>query len=342
MKQYNRETFRILRQYESVSLVRDKYLCRHSLKSVNQDKIQSIVFNMKQARGLFESATNSDYLTRPTEQYYGILAYSRAMMMFLERGLSESALSESHGLKIIPSLPKKISNFRDILNINIKVEGGFFKQWVKQSHAKFAMRADSNVPAFFTSYDESLDDLECSFAALLSLLPDLWSELKQLTGDNYIYLKPSRDQKDRNKINLSIAGSLDADALTQYISECFLGIDTARIHKDNERQWVVDLPVEEQNRMNLQLIQSNNDVFNAGIGTVLIMPPIGTKSLSPMAAMMMVAYVMSRLARYRPSIWGKIWHVGGVDSAFPLMEQAMDLIQDYFPTLLVDNMDRID
>ena len=328
---------RTLRQYESVSLVEDKYTRRHTTEEANKEKIRSIVFNIKQAKGLFQSAATSDYLTRPVEQYYGILAFCRAMLLFLDPEMDEQAIKSKHGLKF-SGLPRQIGSVREILDLKIKVDGGFFEQWARQSHKKVAMRNASNQPKPYEGfYDEDMSGWECDLGSLVSLLPDLRSELEQLTGKSLSYLKP--DYRGDN-IELQVVGSLEGINLPRYISRCFGGIDEAKVKSVGGRKWIID-------RHNIaettlpQFVQLYHDAFGLGMGSILIAPTTG-KKISPMTTMLTIAYAMSMLARYRPSIWGKMWHIGGTDAAFPLMEQAMDLVQNAFPLSVVDNMRRVE
>lgn len=61
--------------------------------------------------------------------------------------------------------------------------------------------------------------------------------------------------------------------------------------------------------------------------------------LSPIGTYYTVAFTMSMLARYRLSDWLAIWRGEKGDSASPLFEQVMALIQTEFPQLCAHILD---
>ena len=334
---YKYREFRAIRRYMSASLVRESYLRRHSLDDVQEEKIRSIVSNIKQAQGLFESARRSDHLTRPIEQYYGILAYTRAMLMFTNSEVRESGLIHSHGLKIA-GISGSTDGINSILKAQIKTAGGFFLQWARNQSA-FVLRSNSNIPNFQADYDGDLSNLSCSFVQLLALLPDIWDELRPITKDSYIGFII---QRDKGASRLSIEAKGDSHMATpEYVSGMLGNINVGKIHSTGNNSWQVDVSDCDNDQSDrFQLVQSDSSGFQVmGIGDALFVPQVISKKLNPMAVMMMVAYTMSMLSRYRPSIWGRIWESGNVDAGYPLMEGVMDLIQNQFPLFFISNLE---
>jgi hypothetical protein len=303
------EAIRILRQFESKALLEEKYARLHDSRNISAQKLNSIVLSMRQGREFFESAETSDYLTRPIEQYYGISAYSRATTLLLDLHMNEDALEQSHGLSI-KAFPKRIEKGESLLSIAVKFGNGVFSQWAEVSQRRFVMRVDSTKPGLTNSYTVPKTGSSLELGQALSLIPEVWNELHQITKKHYVALSLNPAGSDFSK-NI---WAFDGKTSQPVVSECFPVVANDKIQHLNNLNWRVG--AEAWPDFEPQLVQQNEDGFN--IGSALLVPPVADIRLSPLAVYFVSAYVLSMLARYRPSIWGGIWNLGAGDEAYPL------------------------
>lgn len=318
---------RRIAKYESKSLVATEYIRIHS-KSASATKITSIVMGVKQGRELFESATRTDYMTKPIELYYGMASFIRSMLLLNNSSLAESGIRASHGLKIV-GFPTSVSSYDDILDMEIKFESGVFTQWYKESQDAFPLRTNSSEADWYFVYDSDINEQTVTFGQVLSLIPDVWKELTMVDGKE----RPSftLDGYKTNTISFNgMASQSQAEA-------CLPGIETGKVTHMNNINWSANL--HEMEYFRPQLAQLNEDGFN--IGSTLVVPPAGDIRLSPLSAYVISAYVMSMLARYRPSIWGNLWNGGAANEMYPLFSRLMIVMQNWFPYMYAENMEKL-
>jgi hypothetical protein len=316
---------RKLRRYESKVLVSSEYLRIHN-REANASKVSSIVMSIKQGRELFESSARTDYMTRPIELYYGMSSFSRAMTLMADTSLSESALEQSHGLKLT-NLPTAANSSKDVMDIKIEFINGSLTQWYEKAQKTFPLRARSSEPDWQYGYNqEDLAGESITLNELLNLIPDLWSELELVDGKRRVGLAVNAAQ--------STTISFNSKASKAEVAECFPGIKQSRLTGPNSTNWNIDYG--DMVGFEPQLVQLNEDGFN--IGSTLIVPPVGSLRLSPLSTYLISAYVMSMLARYRPSIWGAIWNGGAANEMYPLFSRLMDLGEGWFPYMFSQNM----
>lgn len=322
------EGIRRLRRYESKTLVKSHYAAIHNGHSLNTSKATSIVMSMKQGRELFESASKTEYMTRPIELYYGISAYCRAMTLLLNSNLSEEGLEQSHGIKF-ENIPLRVTDAESLLNIKLEFIDGAFTEWYQKSQEYFMLRVNSSEADWKYSYETDIIAKKVSLSELLNLIPEISSEMELLTATHQPRFMVTAYQN-------SIV-SFDGKASQPQAKACFPGIESSRVTHLNNRNWTVDF----SNLSDFvpQFAQLNEDGF--GIGSTLLVAPPSAVRLSPLAAYFASAYSMSMLARYRPSIWGAIWNGGTADAAYPLLSQLMHTIHKWFPYMLSENLGKL-
>ena len=321
-----KDAMRSLRRYESKDQIKNDYLLRYGVGSISATKTTSVVMNIKQGRELFESASRSDYMTRPIELYYGMSSYSRAMELIFNRSMSESSLEQAHGIKIT-NMPVNALDINAILNLEIEFERGGFTQWYRTTQDSFILRTNSSIATWVIGFDEDeLAGKKIKFHELVKLFPDLSSEIHLLMDYDFPSLAVS-------SYSDMIIG-FDGLASLENVKRCFPGLDESNITSINNTNWRVDFT--SLGDFAPQFVQQNEDGFS--IGTVLIVPPVNGLRLSPLATYMALAYVLSMLARYRPSIWGGIWTGGNANRLYPLLSEFMDLANEWYPYVLSENL----
>ena len=104
-----KDTWEILAFYESRDLLHRTYEERFG-QPLSRNKVEEITYHLAQGREYFSSAKQSALLVRPLLLYYGVLALSRALILFLDTHKGE--LKPGHGVGI--------PNWRDVLHRECK------------------------------------------------------------------------------------------------------------------------------------------------------------------------------------------------------------------------------
>jgi hypothetical protein len=89
----------IIANYESHELMRVRYHAKHG-RDANAAHAREIASPFIQARHYYDAAAAADRTVKPLLLYYGVVSLSRALVLFLLRGLREAALAPGHGLSV--------------------------------------------------------------------------------------------------------------------------------------------------------------------------------------------------------------------------------------------------
>src|SRR5260370_21548844 len=110
--------------YESRDLLSRFYQKRHS-GELSAEKAYEIIAHLAQGRGYFASARQSSELVRPLLLYYGVLALSRGLILFLDTTLRECSLPASHGIEAV-SWQNVPGGINQLPNLPLKITEGTF------------------------------------------------------------------------------------------------------------------------------------------------------------------------------------------------------------------------
>src|SRR5579859_3053657 len=91
------EAWSRLALFTSREILERKYEERHR-RELSAGKAREIIAHLEQARQYFESADSAGVLAGPLEQYYGVLAFARAIILLRNPGAREGTLKKGHGL----------------------------------------------------------------------------------------------------------------------------------------------------------------------------------------------------------------------------------------------------
>ena len=86
--------------YECMDLVSRYYKVKHGIEP-KEEKSRETVSCLAQGREYFAIASNSSELIRPIILYYGTVAMSRGLVLFLQSEARETTLNSSDGLGAI-------------------------------------------------------------------------------------------------------------------------------------------------------------------------------------------------------------------------------------------------
>lgn len=323
---------RPLSHYQSHEIIKKKYKERHN-RAANAEKARSIAIHVEQGVNFIESAAQAPVTIQPLALFYGVAALTRGLTLFLNDSASESSLTGSHGLEIQDwSVLGSTKPARGIDQLQLRVTRGLFTDFQSATNGRARFHANSSRANWGILLDLIPTGTEVSFIDVLGLLPDAWSEYEAWTNraQQRYSLQGIRSiqESGATKQEFIISTTAGGNAL----NSLFPNEAIATTQSGNTYTIITN------ENPHIQPVQLHKGAFD--IGDVLFVPPIHAGSaLSPITTYYTVAFTMSMLARYRLSDWLAIWRGEKGDSARPLFEQTMVLIQTEFPQLCADILD---
>jgi len=133
--------------YQSSDLVKREYKRKHQLE-LNTEETWEIVSCFMQAREYFSNAEAADLSVKPLLLYYGVLALSRGIILFLDPNSNEATLKAGHGLKTGKWEEILVKSPREILNLEISPENGTFAKLssvIESMHQILSPNTDGGV-----------------------------------------------------------------------------------------------------------------------------------------------------------------------------------------------------
>ncbi len=166
-----------LLQYQSVELVKRRFNERHG-HSLSTSKAMAITAAITQGRAYFTSASNASMSVRPLLLYYGVLALTRALILFSSRSLSEAALRPAHGIAINDWQKTLANGWVSIGDLRIKVRHGTFTELLEATNNKVYLRANSSGVNWQVTYDIPPNGTELTFGGICQCVPDAQLEFE--------------------------------------------------------------------------------------------------------------------------------------------------------------------
>jgi hypothetical protein len=352
--------------YQSLDIVERRFEQRHETK-IDPESAREIASYITQAHQWFSSAKLAGGLVRPLALYYGVLALSRSLILFISP--RENNLDKAHGLRNIDWGHSESANdtlVRDALSLRFNISRGTFSQLaaVTENVERAEVVKLSSVYPELTGIEGSSRSVvrwysrgstkftknqSLSFGDIISRLPDLAGTFEATRdarsscypvaialiehGTN-LGLPPSIDYSriDLGRIGLSIPSLVDV------IKE--LGIP--------ENQLEV---ISEETGSRIQTKLHHNSVK----GLMETLPPIRTDILgrnffvtpfpgqivlSSLTTLFATAWVLGSIVRYYPTDWIQLTTIQKGDSSFPLLRAAIDLVETRYPLEVLDLFER--
>src|ERR1700737_3167919 len=113
--------------FESSDLVRGLYKRRHQLE-LNAGTAREITTSRAQGRQYFAELRSVGELARPLVLFYGVMALSRAAILFLKPGAKEESLSQGHGLTAHNWQQSLAGGIKHVPELQLKVATGTFTE----------------------------------------------------------------------------------------------------------------------------------------------------------------------------------------------------------------------
>lgn len=310
-----------------------------------EGKAVEIISHLEQARQYFRSADTAGPLAGPLEQYYGVLAFARAIILYRNADMREAELKGSHGLRA--RLRTAESPIEDI---TLKIEGGTFDELLDASgNVELAALDDHNLGAMIPMRLSAARHLQrpprpsvvttFGLVDLLSRIPDLrehFEEAFQRSAHCYV----------------GRASHLAA-AITVGVWANRFGLPTSEELRSSlgmATSWsAMATPHGGGVQFTRQLAEG--EFFATGLPNVVEMPTrqhciiepfAGGWSLSQICALFAASNVISMLVRYYPTRWARLLSHEKGDSLLPVLERLRNLLQTDFVRLVLRELERVD
>ena len=318
-----------MREFETRDITSRHYYSRHA-RRLKAGKAKEISSNFKQASEYFRSAAEADFLVRPLLQYYGVLALSRGITLFLDAENRETSLQPRHGLQILCWGQKLSGGLVNVGSLTTKLTKGAFHDLLLATENRFYFRQTSSAVNWSVDFAVKTprEDSEFTFLEIAARIPYTSQQYTAWTGTPFpsIYLHSLEIDRDNKRCSYSvpIASKVKIDSV--FPASKFPN----RTVTENGHYLVVSCNLENMPF----LAQSRGLPF---IGTVVLYSPLESGHyFSPLATCFMLSFTLGMLCRYFPTTWVNLVRSEKGDSVYPLVISLLDWIQDTYPAMIVD------
>jgi hypothetical protein len=361
----NREAWERLSLYESQDLLSRLYRERHGGRLSSQ-KAKEITACLVQGRQFFAAADTAEDLTAPLILYYGVLALSRGIILFLDRRKRLTSLDPTHGAEArgwSNLLLSETGGPQNIPNVEIALrDAGTFAQLAESTRSTercrvFAWRYPSEY-RMSTSAKRTLQPVTITFRQALERIPDLHVLFERTFGEEsqcqpVFALMQSVDTQTDVEFIETVFGLPTVDRvreLLQVPAECPVILDHPspaalrymshqETYRDGSQVQRVLLGHSTLDGVMQHLGTLKND--RSGNMYLVARLPNGNV-VSTLSLLFLVSFATGNLVRYYPSIWQHLSARGPGDASYPLLKSCISLVQELFPHLVANEMENAD
>jgi hypothetical protein len=319
-----------LRRFESTELVKAYLVKNFNLKSApSAQKVEQVCANFTQGRTFFESALIADIAVKPLLMYYGVLAYSKGLILLSDGRIKEETLKQSHGLSL--SNWNEVSATMDLENLKVKVLDGTFLQLLNYTDYQSNICQGTSYPVWSHVADHASEFGSIKFSELCHYFPNL---------------KEWFDQWANSPMNIAEIDNID-DSQKGYIT---VRVRNNQIRGDIEKifppEYFKDVKFDENSATfgvtsrELNMTQRWNEHFKTG-NAVIFAPLENGSGINVISAFYAISYVLGMMARYYPASWMGIHYGGKGNRLMPFVIKLMNYIEEYYLKTLLDHL-RID
>ncbi len=331
--------------FESSDLVRRLYKRRHDL-DLTAGKAREITTALTQGRQYFAELRTVGELARPLVLFYGVIALSRAAILFFKPAAKEANLDQGHGLTVLNWQQTLAGGIKTVPNLRLKVANGTFTEL-----AEATQRVD-RASVYAAPYPKTMAIRTASPAAM----PVGWSmSLRDLLGRipelHNIYEETFEVHAHCRRVFAFLLAGPGPFQTTLDVLATRLGLPAEeRVRQDLGLEPAEQLVVRanhnflgavehssvQQPRQSLQdILDRMPYLINDSGGNLYVVPTIPQGSrLSKVLLLYATSYTMGMLSRYYPSRWVSLLTGGAGDFSYPRLAEATRVIEDVFPQVL--------
>ncbi len=324
--------------FQSRDVLEQRYNARHG-GELSAGKADEIIAHLQQARQYFRSAESAGVLAGPLEQYYGVLAFTRAIVLYREPKQREANLKRSHGLEA--ALPGDGGPE----DIQVTVTQGTFCELLHATGNSEMLAIDQPNPGLVTGIQRYRQKLPApakgarfTLTDLISRIPGVKEHYEEAFGA-LAHCHYGRVHAFQGSLSMTIwCGELGLPGPEQLKTS--LGISpsaSATITPNNS----VDF------RIQFTPGQTLADYFPSVVelettAHVFVERFLGGWSLSRIASYFAASHAMSMLVRYHPTRWAQLINHAPGDRLMPVLDRLRSLIQENFVQLGLRELERAD
>lgn len=316
-----------LLEFETRDLV-ERHVKRRLGGQPNAKKVQQITSNFIQGREYFKSAETSSITVKPLLQYYGVMALSKGLILFLNHLLTEDQLRGSHGLEI--KNWKQIIKSKEFEKLEIAFGQGTFSELLNETKNGNYLRANSSAVNWYSHLRLPEQGEKITLGQLIQYFPDLDKEYQSWLDEKLKYgvIESFLIETPDNKLQVTLRGTVSKDIIDlifpeEYCKNKTLQTGTSTIIKFDKAKWYPNIT------------QKWHGPFD--IGDACVIPVLNNDiGLNLLAGMYAISYVFGMVARYYPSVWISLRRVETGDRIYPFALRILDFIHDKFPRQILD------
>jgi YaaC-like Protein len=309
---------------------------------MNAGQASEIIAHLLQGREYFDAAATAGAFVRPLLQYYGVLALSRAIILFRTPGLRESALKPAHGLTA------RLMRDMDLAELGLSVSGGTFYELLtatanlERFHASYMPTAEAGSLSLYglgTSTEFRFSLPAPSVAAVFGFR-DLLVRMPELR----LILEESLSEQTRCYRCMIQVWAPDSYTRVSLLPERFKLPDVASLQRAlfgeatcrawESTQGALEFELSHQSLEGLAGILPRV-IDGDAIGSYIVERYPGGWELSSLASLFVGSYVLSTFVRYHPTRWAALASGAKGDALLPVLLKLRDLIQTQFVPLAI-------
>jgi hypothetical protein len=341
----NADVWSHLTLFTSREVLERRYQSHHG-REISAGKAKEIISHLEQGRQYFDSAASAGILAGPLEQYYGVLSFARAIVLFKNPLAREANLKPGHGLKAT------LQGDDSIDQIEIRIQSGSFDDLLQaidnSDHAYVTDHGNDATLFLASSMTKRLKQQlpkpavgqGCIFIELLGRIPALRELYQQSLAERpscyqaYVSVF-SGGQSLRVSFGEAPLGLPPSAELLQT-----LGFPQDATVAEPQTQYNEQMIVTVHRQVGERTVYDEIPHLGVGqpVGQALIARYPGGWSLNRLATYFMASHVLSSLVRYHPTRWAQLINHERDDRLLPLITELRRLIQTEFVQLVLDEL----
>ncbi|MHB1069792.1 MAG: YaaC family protein [Gemmatimonadaceae bacterium] len=309
-----------------------KYAALHG-GSLSSAKADEIAAHFAHGRAFFAAAAEADELVTPLLQYYGVLAFSRAVILFRTR-LREPALKKGHGLNA-GDWSAAFAAAGQFVDAGVSIEAGTFAELCEAVQNTEMIDVDCYPERAYILAGAApmpAPGAIVSFGAVLERMPQIRDLYRTATGRPLRNWEASVKSEGRGLV-IDVMANDNAILPEARLRELTEG-DQGRVEEDihpwaeipDSRSIAIHLPVESTDAWARHLAH----VVAPGKYASFLAEPFDDGTNLPTIAMTFIAsYVLGMLVRYYPSQWARMVSRLAGDPLLPVVRAVNGVVAGY-------------
>lgn len=340
----DKQTWIALSAYESIDIVSELYRSTQG-RELSTTWAREITSSFSQGREYFEAAAVSGPLVRPVLQYYGVMALSRALIQFAQRNVGAADLPRSHGV-VADQWSETFKDPKSSLDIALKVTNGTFSALAKATENKdvfaVAQRFGVSRQHILKWPTDGFEEATFTLDQVLARTTDLVQVYMRSTKKMPLAFSATFSATPEENVWLTVVNvhpEIDGSYLRrelgvhQQLTDAFASHALARPAGVYQHSFCAPYTDDWE-----QLIPQLETLPDGSLAVCAAFPN-GIR-LSRLMRLFLMSASLGFYCRYHPSPWLIAIHGRAKgDFIMPLVRAAMDLIDDNFPSLILNELE---